>query len=141
MRWWPGPAAAVGAVSVRSTAAAFGGLRCALGAAMMANPSRLGRVLGVDEATSRRTGWVAAMVGAREIALGVGSLAALRGRAGLAPWFAAQAIADGGDALAIALAVRQDRVHRGVGALVVAFAISGTAADLVAMRAAARRTG
>jgi len=43
MRWWPGPAAAVGAVSVRSTAAAFGGLRCALGAAMMANPSRLGR--------------------------------------------------------------------------------------------------
>lgn len=124
-------------LAVRQTATAFGAVRCVLGTAMLVRPALLARVLGVDEATTRRTGWVTQMVGAREVALGVGTLAAVRSCGPLAPWFGAQAAADAGDALAIGLALRRQDVHR-IGALVVAFAIGGTATDLVAMRAGAR---
>lgn len=120
---------------VRGLGVAFGALRCAVGAVMLADPPRLARLLGVDSVTARQTGWLTMMIGGREVALGVGTLLALgSGRDGRS-WFAAQAVADGGDAVALALAIRAGRVSTPVGAVIVAAAVGGTALDVIALRA------
>ncbi len=127
----PGGTAPVGRLGV-----AFGVLRCGIGAVMLADPPRLARVLGVDTVTARQTGWLTMMIGGRELALGVGTLLALGGGGrGGRSWYAAQAVADGGDAVALALAIRANRVSTPVGVLIVATAVGGSALDVIALRA------
>ncbi|MDP9100756.1 MAG: hypothetical protein M3N21_01195, partial [Actinomycetota bacterium] len=57
--------------------------RAGIGAVMIAKPTSLPGVLGVDSASAGRVTWAVQMLGAREVALGVGSSMALR-RAGAA---------------------------------------------------------
>lgn len=135
------PVDTIGGVPVRRVGLALGTLRCVMGAVMVAEPPRLARLLGVDTVTARQTGWLTMMIGGRELALGVGSLLALgSGRSGRS-WYAAQALADGGDAVALAAAVRAGRVATVGGALIAAFAAAGAALNLVVMRADAGESG
>jgi hypothetical protein len=84
----------------------FGLFRVGLGAGLLLRPDLLARLLGVDSVTARRTGWLARMVGGREVALGVGSLAAARHPEGRPRWLVAQLVADASDAAALLLAAR-----------------------------------
>jgi len=115
------------AVPKTGAAVSLGALRCLVGAALLADPPRLARLLGVDTVTARQTGWLASMVGGRDLALGVGSLLAVRRGKGLDSWLAAQALADGADAMAVAAAVRSRRVAAPMGAAVVVCAVVGAA--------------
>lgn len=117
----------------------FGLARCLLGAGMLAAPDRLARGLGTDRVTARDTGWLTRMIGGRELALGVGTLIAVRRSQGLAGWLYAQALADAGDAVALAGALRAGVVSPVRAGPVLAAALAGIAADLVAAREWARR--
>ncbi len=93
--------------------------RLSIGTVMIARPTLLTRGLGVDTLTARRMSWLPQLVGTRELALGVGALAASRGGAGPARlWVLAQAASDTGDALALAIATGRGHVPRGRGVLV-----------------------
>lgn len=114
-------------------------LRTGFGAAMLARPALLGRSLAVEPSTAVRTGWLTQMVGVRELVLGLGTLDARRRRSDVRPWLLAQALADAGDAAAIAAAVRRRHVGAARGSAVVGFAVAGVWGDLVAVRGLSRR--
>ena len=129
-RWWAGPR--------RSTLAATGPASLALvrtgaGAVMLAAPRALPGVLGVPAAVSGHTAWVVQMLGAREVALGVGVLAA-RGSEGARAWALAGAACDVVDALAAGAAVRRGVVTRSWGSAVAASALAAGSAGLVLAR-------
>ena len=128
-------AGTVGGLPVRGVGLALGTLRCVIGAVMIADPPRLARLLGVDSLTARQTGWLTMMIGGREIALGVGSLRVLSRGASARSWYAAQAVTDGGDALALLTALRAGRVSTPIAAITAASAVGGAALNLAAMRA------
>ena len=122
----------------RSTPLLLAAGRTAIGSVMLARPTLLTRSLGVDATTARRTAWLTQMLGARELALGLGAVAAGRGGAEAARlWVLAQAVSDTGDALALAVATGKGHVPRLRGLLVVATAAGAAAAGGVpALRAA-----
>jgi hypothetical protein len=128
-------------VPVRRVGLTLGLLRCAIGGVMILDPPRLARLLGVDSLTARQTGWLTLMIGGREVGLGAGSLFALRRGACGRSWYAAQAVTDGGDALAMATAVRAGRVSAPIGSLIAVSSMAGAALDLAAMRADGGRPG
>ena len=103
--------------------------RSGAGAVMVLRPRFLPQVLGVDSATATRMGWAVQMLGAREIALGIGTLAALRAadRPASRVWLAAGVLADGVDVLATAGALARGRVRTGAGLSVLAVAASAVA--------------
>ena len=106
--------------------------RVAVGAALLARPGLVPGVLGVDAAASSHLGWALQMLGAREVALGLGGVAA--GRAGSGRlWLQAGLFSDAVDALAVAAAVGSGRVRRGTGAAVVALAVAAVAAQAAAL--------
>jgi len=76
--------------------------------------------------------WAVQMLGAREVALGLGTLAALRGGAGrgLRLWLMAGLLADATDAVVVWAAVGRGRLSRGSGTVLVA--VAGAAAALQA---------
>jgi hypothetical protein len=96
---------------------------------MLVRPRMVPRMLGVDSASAARTGWVVQMLGARELALGLGTLAALRASDSRASrlWVAGGALCDTVDALALSGALLRGRLSR----------ISGGAAVGVSLCAAA----
>ena len=96
---------------------------------MVTKPTVLTRGLGIDATTARRTTWLPRMLGARELALGVGAVAAGRGgRESARLWVLAQALADLGDAVALGTAVAQGHVPRARGAAVTATALGAAVA-------------
>ena len=103
--------------------------RAGAGTAMLARPRLLPEALGVDSATSARMSWAVQMLGARELALGVGTWAALRtGDARAARlWLVAGALSDAVDAVAVGAAVARGRLSAGTGSAVVAVAAVATA--------------
>lgn len=105
-------------------------LRTTIGVAMLAAPSLLPRMLGADRLTARRVGYLARMVGWREIALGAGTLAGVHEDGDPRPWLAAQACSDAGDAVSLLTAARRGHVHRGLAAMVTLFAAGGLAFDV-----------
>lgn len=111
--------------------------RTGAGAVMVVRPRLLAQVLGVDSASAARTAWLAQMLGAREVALGLGTLVALR--SGPAPsgrtWIAAGALCDAADVLAVGAAVARGRLSRPVGAAVVVSALGAALGGLAALRA------
>lgn len=107
----------------------LGVLRSAIGAGMIAAPSLLARSLGADRRTAQRLGYLTRMVGVREIALGAGSIEAVRRGDDPRPWLLAQGASDSGDALSIAVAVARGRVSRPMGLVVIVFALGGVAFD------------
>lgn len=103
--------------------------RTGVGLTLAARPRLLPALLGIDSATSTRMGWSTQMLGAREIALGLGALAALRApdRRASRLWLAAGALCDGTDALALGGAVVKNRVSRPTGGLMALSAVTAAA--------------
>jgi hypothetical protein len=114
--------------------------RAAVGAVLLVRPRTLPDLLADDPAEGRQQSWVVQMLGAREVALGLGGAAAL-----LAPWrsgarssdarswLAAGLLCDAVDALAVAAAVGSGRVRAGTGGAVVAVAAAAVAVQAGAL--------
>ena len=109
-------------------------VRTAVGAVMLLVPHVLPQVLGVDAAARARTTWLVQMLGAREVAMGAGVLAA--DRSAVRPLALAGSACDVVDALAIGAAVRRGVVSRSWGGAV---AVSALAAGLAGLTRAGRR--
>jgi hypothetical protein len=109
--------------------------RAAAGVSMVARPRMLPTSLGVDSAAAARTAWVTQMLGAREIALGLGTLVASRGsdRRAARLWLYAGLLSDAVDALAVGTAVAQGRVSKAAGGALVAVAGGAVATQLLAL--------
>jgi hypothetical protein len=98
-----------------------------VGVALLARPRALPVALGVDSGTAARVSWVVRMVGARDVALGLGTLLALHRGEDARDWLLGQALSDAADAAAFAGAVA--RGHARV--------VPGSAGALVAGASAA----
>jgi hypothetical protein len=111
--------------------------RTAIGVSLLARPELLVRGLGGDSGTARRTGWLARMFAVREVALGVGTLVALRpgtaDRPAARVWLAASAVTDAVDAGAMVAAVRARQVSVPVALLGAGTATGSVAAHLAAI--------
>ena len=115
--------------------------RAGVGTVMVVQPRLMPTLMGVDSASATKTSWVVQMLGAREIALGLGTLVALRSPDSRVArtWVAAGVLSDGVDVLAVGGAVLRGRLSRGSGALVVATALGAALAGLRALKVPADR--
>jgi hypothetical protein len=120
---------------------AVGLLRVVVGARLVARPEALPQTLGVDSVSARRMAWLVRMLGVRDLTLGLGAAYAGVGRRDLAPWLLAQAVADGGDAVVLALAARERQVSGPRAAALAAMAAGAAVAGVVAARDVAGRPG
>ena len=120
-----------------SVVPALGITRLAIGAGLIVGPAGLGKALGLSADDAKRAGWLARLAGAREIAIGLGTLDAWRQGRPVDGWVAAQGISDASDAIAFATVALQGRVSplRGWGMSL--FALSGAVSE--ALTAAALR--
>jgi len=107
--------------------------RTAVGVTMLTRPLLVPTVLGVDAVSSARMAWAVQMLGAREVALGLG---ALLGRGDRRLWAAAGLLSDAVDAVAVAAAVGQGHVRRSTGAGLVVVAAGAAAIGSGAVRRA-----
>jgi hypothetical protein len=112
----------------RLTGLLIGAGRTGVGIAFAANPTQSMRILGVDTATAHRLRWLAQMTAARDIALGIGAVAAVARRQGSGGWLLAGAACDAADAGAIALAVSRKQVAPLAAAAVIAVAVAASVA-------------
>jgi hypothetical protein len=108
--------------------------RTAVGLSMLASPSLMPRTMGVDSTTASRLTWMTRMVGAREVAVGAGTLLALRRGRDVEEWTLASLLCDGADAAAFGLAVAKGDVRKVTGVGVVASALGAVALGLLALR-------
>jgi hypothetical protein len=115
----------------RSVAMQVGVGRTLFGAAALAAPVGMVRLLGLDTATAQRVTWLARMAAARDCALGAGTVVTARSGRGAAGWLLAGAAADAVDALVVYGAVRQGRL-RGAAPVGLAIGAAGVAAAGVA---------
>ena len=99
--------------------------RTLVGVSMLARPTALPVLLGVDPQACASTAWVVQMLGAREVALGLGGLVK-----GDSAWLAAGVLCDATDAAALLLAVRAGTVGSKAGGAVVAVAGLATLSGL-----------
>lgn len=108
--------------------------RAGAGVALIVAPARVVAAFGTDPAAARTTSWTAQMLGAREVALGLGTALALRrpDRRAARLWVAAGILVDTVDALAVARATGRGDLRPAAGAGLTA--VAGTA---VAVEAAA----
>lgn len=109
--------------------------RVKVGTVMLAAPRAVPTALGVDSATSARVSWAVQMLGAREVALGLGTWIAVRRGDDRASrlWIMAGLVSDATDALVVGSAVIRGRVSKGAGAGVVAIATTASAVQLAAL--------
>jgi len=103
--------------------------RAGIGVGMIARPRVLPAVFGVDSATSARMSWAVQMLGAREVAVGLGTLVSLRSgdRRGTRTWVAAGIVCDAVDALVMGAALARRRVPGPAGATALAVALAAVA--------------
>ena len=106
--------------------------RAGIGASMVVRPRLVPGLLGVDSATSARMSWAMQMLGARELALGLGTWAALRSgdARGARLWLAASALSDGLDAVLVGSALLRGRLSTVTGTGVVATAALASGLEL-----------
>jgi hypothetical protein len=95
-------------------------------------------VLGVDRGTARRATTLTRFFSAREAALGLGALHALRTGADVRPWLLAQALGDAGDAVALVAATRARHLPAVRGAALAVVALTGAISVTLAARALRR---
>ena len=128
----PAPELLAGALSVERLSLG----RAAVGVTMITRPRTLPRLLGVDSATAARMNWSTQMLGAREVALGLGAFVALRrpDRKAARLWLLAGLLSDAVDALAVGAAVAQGRVSKVTGPGLVAVAGTAVYAQLDALQ-------
>jgi hypothetical protein len=105
----------------------LGATRVAVGIGFLAAPVASTRVLGLDSATAKRITFLARMTAVRDVVLGAGTVASRRHPRALRIFVLAGAVADLGDAAAIAGAVRS-RVAGGAPALAMVAGAAGAAA-------------
>jgi len=117
---------------------ALGITRLVIGAGLIANPKGLGVALGLSEDAAKQAGWLARLAGAREIGVGLGTLAAWRTGAPTAGWVAAQAVSDGSDAVAFAVVAAQGKISPARGWGMGLFAASGAISEALTAWALAR---
>lgn len=115
---------------------ALGLTRVVIGAGLLISPTGLGKALGASD--PQQTGPVGRLLGAREIAIGLGTLVAWRRGQSAAGWVAAQAISDGSDTVAFAAAALTGRVSPARGWGMAAFAASGAISEALTAAALAR---
>jgi hypothetical protein len=115
-----------------SVARLAAGSRMALGMAVLARPEGLVRAMRVDAATARRVAWLSRMLGARDLALGAGTLYALVRGGDHRSWLLASGVADAVDAAAVGAAARQRQVAAAPAVLTVAVAAGSAALHLAA---------
>ena len=137
LRRTPAPTSArsvVGVVAERVGPDHLALLRTGAGVVMVGRPRALPQLMGVDSATAARVGWAVQMLGAREIAMGLGTLAALRhpGSRAARTWVAAGVLTDALDVLAVGGALARGRVRASSGTAVL---VTATAAVLLGYRA------
>jgi hypothetical protein len=113
---------------------ALSAARVGVGVSMLARPATLAKSVGVDSATAECVSWVTRMVGAREVALGAGTLLALRRGRDVREWALAQAFSDAVDAAVFAAAVARGHARPLQGGAIAAVATSGAATALAAWR-------
>ena len=108
---------------------ALGITRIVIGAGLIVGPAGLGKALGLSEADAKAAGWLARLAGAREVAIGLGTLDAWRQGRPVDGWVAAQRISDASDAIAFATVAVQGKVSplRGWGMSL--FALSGAISE------------
>lgn len=108
--------------------------RSGIGAVMVGAPRVVPQALGVDSATATQMAWAVRMLGAREIAMGLGTLAALRGgdRRAARLWVAGGVLADAVDALAVAGALSRGRLRGSTG---LGLVLTASAAAALGVRA------
>ena len=110
--------------------------RAAAGVSMLTQPRMLPGLLGVDSAAASRMSWSTQMLGAREVALGLGTFVALRKGEPRAArlWLMAGLLSDAVDALAVGAAVARGRVSKITGPVVVGIAASAVYAQIEALQ-------
>ena len=108
--------------------------RIVIGTGLLISPVGLARGLGIDAPTAKRVGWLARVAGAREIAIGAGTIHALRRGQPVDAWIAAQAFCDGVDAVAFAVTAFRGDVGAVRGYGLAAFAASGAISELATVR-------
>jgi hypothetical protein len=124
-----------------SVVPALGITRLAIGAGLIIGPAGLGKALGLSEADAKAAGWLARLAGAREIAIGLGTLDAWRSGKSVDGWVAAQGISDASDAIAFATVALQGKVSPVRGWGMSLFALSGAVSEgltAVALRRGSR---
>jgi hypothetical protein len=109
-------------------------MRLSAGVLVLTRPDLLALVLGVDRVTAARTAWLAQLVGARELALGLGTLDAARRGSGAIPWLTAQALTDIGDAAAYLAAAKRRQVRIPVAVAFAALSVGAAAGASVVVR-------
>lgn len=99
---------------------------------MLTRPTLVPTSLGVDSATAQRMSWAVQMLGAREVALGMGAVLASRsgGRRAARLWLLGGLLSDAVDAMAVARAVGAGRLSTVTGGGMVA--VAATAAGIQA---------
>lgn len=131
--------------ALRSPAAlglALAGARVGMGVVMLVRPTWVTRLLGLDQATAKRTGWLPRMLGGREMALGIGALAAVRAqreapdRGSARAWLLAGALTDATDLFAISAGMRGKNLPRAIGGLA---CLTSASAAVVGVAAAVDR--
>jgi hypothetical protein len=105
--------------------------RTAVGVSMLARPTLIPRVLGVSPEAADQMTWAMRMLGAREIALGVGALVS---RKEPRLWLAGGILSDAVDAFAVGTALTQGRVKKLPGGGLTSIALGATAVGLNALR-------
>jgi hypothetical protein len=110
--------------------------RAFAGVSLITSPRVLPRMVGVDSATAARVSWLNTMIGARELALGAGTLLAMRGGRDVTEWVYAQAVSDLADAVAFSGAVARGHARALPGLGIVAAAAGGLATAAYALRRA-----
>ena len=110
--------------------------RTGAGAVMLARPRLMPQTMGVDSASAVKTAWVVQMLGAREVALGLGTLASVRSGDARATrtWVLAGVLSDAADVAAVGAAVLKGRLSKPVGAAVVVTALGAALAGLQALQ-------
>ena len=110
----------------------LGALRTGLGVVMLTRPMLVPRPLGVDSITATRVEWLVQMAGARDLALGAGTLAAGRS-GGQRTWLLASLGSDVADALTLGNAVRRGHIGRFMGSAVALSAVVAAALGVAAL--------
>ena len=109
--------------------------RVGAGSTMVLRPSAVPRLMGLDSATAARAGWAVQMLGIRDLALGVGTLVALRrDRRAARTWMALGAVCDTVDALALGGAALRGRISRTGAAAGVGVAVLAVVAGVTALQ-------
>jgi hypothetical protein len=108
--------------------------RTGAGITAFAQPESVARLTGADRGTASRAGVFVRLFAARELALGLGTLNAIRAGHDVRPWVIASALGDAGDAVAFAIATRSRTVGAVRGLAIAASAVGGVAAAVIALR-------